>query len=194
MSLSFTINENFEFLTKDQIHPLIANVLAKWLAYTKGDMVTLHLSGPNTSAPGSPTTLRRRTGHLARNWTTNVKDNGSEIVGTMATKEIYAFTQEFGAVIKPKKGKFLTIPIGKSLTPAGAWKGKTVRDIKKPVWSKNAVGQKNSKTKEIDWLFLLVKSVTIPPRPYAKPSLERNVQRLLKDLKRINPGKKKATK
>lgn len=79
----------------------------------------------------------------------------------------YAATQEFGATIVAKK-KFLTIPIGESLTPSGAFRGEALRSIpneeKELRKTKRGWLVLRKRGKTLSPIFALVKSVVIPPR------------------------------
>lgn len=67
--------------------------------------------------------------------------------------------------ITPKKAKFLTIPIGENLTPAGAARFSSPRQVPDGffVRSNNQLlfGRKNGQRGKFRPLFVLVKSVTI---------------------------------
>ena len=94
----------------------------------------------------------------------------------------YARMQEFGGTIKPKSGKFLTIPVADNLTPGGRVRYSSFRDLrerypdqtylvpaKKGGWLLFSDGKpgakppKNGKAKP-QLLFVLKPQVTIPPR------------------------------
>jgi hypothetical protein len=95
----------------------------------------------STYSPGQ--SVGRRTGSLARSFTfettgdrlSNLKgrvffDRTHLTVGTIGgdPNTTYAHAHEFGAVIRPKRARWLTIPIGEALTPAGVARG-TIRDF-----------------------------------------------------------------
>ena len=91
----------------------------------------------------------------------------------------YAKVQEYGATITPRNAMFLAIPIGEALTGAGVAKFGP-RDIEAsgydgsfvrtgPSGNKIIYGKRGN---EVVPLFVLVSSVTIPARPFARPALQ----------------------
>lgn len=98
----------------------------------------------------------------------------------------YAHSQEYGAVIKPKKRKYLTIPMPDALTPSGVVKGsalirgsggKFTTDMGRTFIFKSASGnlfvavKPGSGSGRLRLLYILKKSVTLPgPRTTGTPS------------------------
>jgi len=127
--------------------------------------------------------LHRRTGTLARE--TYVKDvTASGSTATVAVNTtIYGPVHEFGAVIKPRRRKWLTVPLADALTPAGAlrysapeWKdylGKTF--LVKKDGKLFIVGRRN---KKLLWLFVLKKEVRIPARRWFSKAVDRASEKL----------------
>lgn len=112
--------------------------------------------------------LKRPTGDLARSFTRVV--NGTSLNNLslrISSGSKYAATQEFGATIVAKK-KFLTVPIGESLTPGGAFRGMPLKDIpneeKELRKTKRGWLVLRKRGKSLSPIFALVKSVVIPPR------------------------------
>lgn len=61
---------------------------------------------------GKSGNLKVRSGHLRRSIKSTIKERHKEIVGTLSNNVIYAGIHEYGGVIKPKKGKYLTFKVG----------------------------------------------------------------------------------
>ena len=135
------------------------------------------LGGRAGSAAGSPP--GSRTGDLRRSITASEPPHLTSIVG--ANKR-YAAMQEFGGVIKPKKGKYLKVPMGVSLRA----KTLTFRDTGNedvtliPLRGGRFMGVrkirgKSGKGDRDDILFMLVRKVTIQARPYLRPAMRSRV-------------------
>jgi phage gpG-like protein len=94
----------------------------------------------------------------------------------------YATIHVFGGVIKPKKGKYLAIPLRAAKTKSGATlRGNAIgpRDFQNTFVRRSKMGSLlifQSKGKSIVPLFVLKRSVTIPRRDYIKATSE-GVQR-----------------
>jgi hypothetical protein len=131
-----------------------------------------------TNAPGG---LRRRSGALARSIRGEARmgSEGPEAVihtgGHAGHGSVpYARIHEEGDTIRPKRGKYLSIPIHPSLkTGAGVSRVPGPRQVPDLVFVRSLRGQPllaNKFTGE-PW-FLLRRQVTIPERPYMAPALE----------------------
>lgn len=97
------------------LHRELRIAFGKALAHLEDRVVTERLSGDP---------LRKRTGALARGWFRIVDgDTIGTLVGLLATNVPYAAAHEFGAIIRPVRGKWLWIPGRKLLTPSGVFKG-----------------------------------------------------------------------
>lgn len=98
----------------------------------------------------------------------------------------YARIQEEGGTIRPKKSRFLKIPVGPALTRAGVPRlpprrgagGDGLRFV-----PRGAGGVLVAPDGQV-W-FVLKRSVTIPARPYLRPALEAVQPRLADDLVRL---------
>lgn len=115
-------------------------------------------------------TMKRRTGNLAasirpgrREWL------GARLTGVVGSNLTYARIHEEGGVIRPRKAKYLTIPVGKALTAAGV--------VRKPYrqWSGLELRPRKGKPgyvalKDGAPVWVLVKQVNIPARPYFAPA------------------------
>lgn len=96
----------------------------------------------------------------------------------------YARMQEYGGTVRPKRAKYLTIPLSDAMTPSGVQRypggarqlftsyPSQMSVVKSPksgklfIISDGKPGVKNPKGKNADlqWLYILKKSVVIPPR------------------------------
>ncbi len=94
--------------------------------------------------------LQRRSGNLARSINSRVEQVDKEMKGYVGTNMVYGPPQEFGATIKPVRAKFLAIPRPEALTGTGV--------------ARFTPRQRPD-------MFIYVKSVTIPERPYLRRGL-----------------------
>jgi hypothetical protein len=127
-----------------------------------------------------PDRTARRTGALARSYTSQVSTHGEAIdlrVGVLragAKTLSYAAAHEFGATIRPKSAKYLAIPLGAAKTRAGVARGGP-RDYPNTYRAKTKAGkllvfQRQPKGTGIP-LFLLTKGpINIPARPALEPT------------------------
>ena len=125
--------------------------------------------------------LKRRTGNLARSiqWRTVESKNGISLFvgsGVLTGGRVpYANILETGGVIRPKRAKWLTIPLRGALTKAGATKNPSARDFPNTFIKKSKSGNliifQKAKGGIIP-LFVLKKSVTIPEKAYLSKTLE----------------------
>lgn len=149
-------------------------------------MIRERFTGFTTSAPREGGRNQNRTGTLRRSF-------GSEVVGglgkgTPLTLAVfssgvkYARMQEYGGEVRPKSSKYLTVPLPDAMTRSGVVRASArelfqqypdqmsvVRSPKSGqlfIVSDGKPGAKNPRGKnaETKWLFVLKKSVTIPPR------------------------------
>jgi hypothetical protein len=114
--------------------------------------------------------LNRRTGTLARAFNRAVFDEGGRVtlrVWVDSSAAAYAFMQEKGGTITPKKGKYLAIPIGAAVTRAGVSRHSSPREVDGLRFMQKKGGQpflgKVEGGKVVAY-FLLRKKVTIPAR------------------------------
>jgi phage gpG-like protein len=133
-------------------------------------------------ASGDP--LKRRTGELARSWRFDVKDNLGMPIAEVATSSKYARIHEFGGTITPKKAKWLTIPLTGNQTGAGVTKQSARAAIAAGGFFKRDKddGKLYLRNGQGVPLFVLVKSVTIPPRLGFRAKSELAARDLLKSL------------
>jgi len=73
--------------------------------------------------------LKVRTGRLRSSVTSRVESAGGDIVGRVGSNVVYAPVHEYGAVITPKRGKYLTFQVD------GHWvRVRSVRIPRRPIW------------------------------------------------------------
>lgn len=132
---------------------------------------TAKLSGPFQSNH-TKGRLANRTGTLRATMAHRVREDGKDLtlratIGDAATAH-YVFTQEFGATIKPKRAKALTIPMPDNLTAAGRVRFKSARETEGVFLLKTPKGaflvRKKASGEGLDFLWVLKKRVTIPAR------------------------------
>lgn len=127
------------------------------------------LSGPR------PTVLQARSGRLRASFAATVRPGSHAIVaqlGFINQRPIYAGVHEFGAVIRPKRARFLAIPLRYGL---GGPRGLPNTFVRGRVIYQNTSGRAVP-------MFLLASQVTIPARPVFRPTWYRFRPRLLERL------------
>ncbi len=136
-------------------------------------------ASPPSSSPGSPP--HRLTGALGQSIQTDLRGirekNPRVRVGPSLFIVPYARIQELGGTIVPRKGKALAVPIGAEGRKAARDAGGSLRSLdlifikrkggQAPLLAKSIRGGKGIKP-----LFILVRSVTLPARPYLKPAAQ----------------------
>lgn len=137
---------------------------------------------------GGASGLHVRTGHLRRSIThEKPKRRGNKIVGKVGATAPYAPVHEFGATITPKRTKFLAIPIGPAKTAAGAARAPGPRDYPDTFVRRSKAGKLmifRKVGKRVVPLFVLVKRVVIPKRPWLLPAVKKSVPRITKAISR----------
>lgn len=94
-----------------------------------------------------------------------------------------ARVHEYGMTIKPKRAKFLTVPINK------AAKGKRAADFPDSFIVKGREGisyiaRKKGKKGKLDLLFMLLPSITIPERSFLRSGFDENVDKITNKIAR----------
>lgn len=97
----------------------------------------------------------------------------------IGTNVVYAAIHEFGGKIKAKNAGALTIPLTKEarLKTAGDFPDLFILKTKK-----NTFLARNKEDGQIEFVYLLKKSVTIPARPYLRPALYNNKKQVMRIL------------
>lgn len=130
-------------------------------------------------------TLRTRTGNLGRAVFWRVEASAEQVIGRVGVdrgKAVYGRIQALGGTIVPKRGKYLTIPVGQALTGNGVARF-TAREL---LANPKAFGFRTAfvnprKTaivgvrpdRSLEALFALKTSVTLPPRNFLARGFER---------------------
>ena len=159
----------------DRAGPVLARELRDLLTYIASEAATRH----GNAWPGGtgPKTLSTRSGALVRSILDGVwveGDHLGDIQGGISTVS-YGATQEFGATIRPKNGKYLAIPLPAALDARGVplKLGPRQWDNTFVATSKNGnliIFQRRGAT--IIPLYVLKTEVTIPPRLGLRDSVE----------------------
>lgn len=165
------------------LNPVIQRELKDMLDTVAAAMKARH-STPWTAGRKLPSgkrtgKLARRSGKLLRSIADSVKVTGAgdEIKGEIGAKGFGA-THERGATIRAKKAKFLTIPLPAALDSRGIPKKRRARDWPNTFVIKSKRGNLlivQRKGKGLLPLYLLRKSVRIPPRLGLGATLEKAV-------------------
>lgn len=163
------------------------------------DSVAEFLAQQHSNAwPGgtTPTTLSSRSGGLIEGIKASVTITGTtfdDLQGGIGGP-FYARVQEYGATIKVKRAKWLTIPLPAALDSKGVPLKKKARDWKNTFIARSKKGNllifKKEGGRKIVPLYALKKEVTIPPRLGMKKAIDgglpyfvdRAVDRMLKGL------------
>jgi hypothetical protein len=139
--------------------------------------------------------LKVRSGHLYKSIGSVVSSSDKNIKaeigsGVRQGKRVsYADILETGGVIKPSKGKYLTIPIGEALTAAGVprFTAAEVRDgktkFKSSFIAKGIIFGKTGK-KGIVPLFILKTSVTIPAKYWMSKTAQEGTKEVVVEILR----------
>lgn len=133
-------------------------------------------ASPPSSAPGSPP--HKLTGALGQSIQTDLRGirekNPRVRVGPSLFRVPYARIQELGGTIIPKKGRALAVPIGAAGRKAARDAGGSLRSLNLIFIPRKGQAPLLAKKvgKRIKPLFILLKSVTLPARPYLKPAAQ----------------------
>lgn len=142
--------------------------------------------------------LKVRTGYLRHSMSAKIFDGVgidgiSALIGSgvrYGERVKYADILEEGGIIRPKKAKYLAIPIGEAKTKSGVARGRP-RDFANTFIRKGIIFQKYGKN-SIRPLFLLRKSVTIPAFRYMGQTAEQQIniveQSVLKAINQVENG------
>ncbi len=116
--------------------------------------------------------LEVRTGQLRRTQYYKVKESGDKIIGIQGAKVPYGRAHELGAVIRPKTGQWLTIPLNAAKTASGVARG-PARSFSNTFFLKKGGNLllMQKKGDQIVPLFVLKKEVRIPKRPFLRPGI-----------------------
>jgi len=127
--------------------------------------------------------LKVRSGRLRSSITGTARMIDRQIVGTVGTKTPYSRIHEFGGEIRPKKGRYLTVPLPAAKTSAGVVRGRA-RDFKDTFLFRSKagnliiMGKPTPGALEVEPLFILKEVVNIPKRSYLVSSVKENKDRI----------------
>jgi hypothetical protein len=115
--------------------------------------------------------LRRRTGNAAASVRPiPAQAQGDTVTGSVGSNVRYLHFLYKGGTIRPRNAKYLAIPIGNALTPAGVSRYSSPRDAGKLIFIISRAGNKLLVRKRVDGdldpLFVLKSQVTIPPHDF----------------------------
>ena len=183
-------------ITLDELGTKLSNV-------SRGQLLReLHVSALDYAAQGetraktrASTKLTVRSGRLAGSIAGRVVKRSGYSGGKLSAggggEDVkYAAAHEYGAVITPKKAKFLTIPVHPELkTAVGVGRVQSARDVPGLTFAQSLGGQPvllHQVTGEV-W-YLLRKRVEIPERPYMRPSLKDIEKRMMPEVRSALKG------
>lgn len=151
----------------DTLNPILKKQLKKYLTGVARGLRIKH----SRRWPGgtSPSTLSRRSGTAVASILSSVKVTGSDLntIRGLIGGVGYLKTHEFGAVIRPKNGKYLTIPLPAALNANGTPKFQSARQWPNTFVLKSKKGNLlivQRVGKDIVPLYLLTDRVVIPAR------------------------------
>lgn len=145
--------------------------------------VTLYLQAYVQKKKLSGDPLKVRSGRLRSSITGIAKIVDSRIVGIVGSKTPYSRIHEFGGEIRPKKGRYLTVPLPAAKTEAGVVRGRA-RDFKGTFLFRSKagnliiMGKPTPGSLEVEPLFILKEVVRIPKRSYFVDSVKENKDRI----------------
>ena len=130
--------------------------------------------------------LRVRTGGLRRSLqekrAKKVQERGDGVIGIVGTNLKYAAIHEYGGTIRPKRAKWLAIPLKGALTARGVARGGP-RDFKNTFFAMSKNGNLIMFSKSMGSiipLFALKKEVKIPKVSYMKSGLKEKTNDIIK--------------
>lgn len=126
--------------------------------------------GGTSVAGARPGSLSRRSGRLTASIKRSVRVSGdltSEIQGLIGSDLVYARTHEFGARIRARRAKYLTIPLKAALNSDGTPKRRSAREWDNTFVQESKAGNLiifQKRGKRIVPLYVLKQTVFVPPR------------------------------
>lgn len=152
--------------------PAISRAMREFLTEMAKAMAVQHGSpwpGGTSPAGTTPGSLSRRTGQLIASIQSSIRVTGdlsTEIEGRIGGSSIAA-VHERGAVIRPRRAQFLTVPLPAALNPDGTPKKPSARDWEKTFVIESKKGNLLIVQRDghnLIPLYVLKKEVRIPPR------------------------------
>lgn len=132
--------------------------------------------------------LHRRTGHLASSTRWKVRPSKKSVLLDLKSGVPYANIHEYGGTIRPKRKKFLTVPLPAAQTPAGVTK--PLKGFKNTFIIRSRSGGllivQDTGDGGIIPLFVLKKKVKIPARKWASKAVAKAWGKLYKRILRLS--------
>lgn len=136
----------------------VRTVLGREAGLLQGSIIRKFYSGRSGNEG-----LNTRTGTARRGWKQEIKESGDMLQAVVYNDVAHADASK-EKTIKPKKAKWLTIPVNEALTAAGAPRYTSARDVN-GLWFRKKEGDPKTAFlihKEKGLMFVLKKEVTIP--------------------------------
>ena len=148
--------------------------------------IIVETSARRNVSPGGPSGFKTSRGSGGLRGSIGREVDMRSLRGFVGTNLRYGRIHELGGVINPKNSQWLTIPVTDEARKA---RGATYMDDLNfiPLSSEKALLARSDDNFELDVQFVLVKSVTIPARPYLRPALYKNKDKITKALTRPLP-------
>jgi len=143
------------------------------------------------------TVLKVRSGMLRRSIIGKVDGDSRIILSAGDGQRVrYAAIHEYGGTIRPKRGKYLAIPVGPALTSSGVARYASPRDVPGLTFAQSRKGQPmlvqaqkagRGKTGRAAGtvMFLLRRQVTIRARPFMGPAMKKTAEALAERLPKV---------
>lgn len=164
-----------------------AAIRTKLQANITAACILVQRSARRNASTGGGSGLHRRTGQLVNSIAYEVHED----FGRVGSNLKYARIHEFGGVITPKTAGALAVPVHPDAKRApgprsfGGQLAMVTRPGKPPLLIRaRDVGKGSSNRNVFDVMYVLLKSVTIPARPYLRPALANNQDRIREILAR----------
>lgn len=175
------LEKNLSYSTKG-LHKEFADELRTYLSSVADDLARYH--GRAYSGKTVPKRLSKRSGRAMRSIKASVRVQGHSLEtlrGTIGGIG-YLRVHEFGATIKAKRGKYMTIPLSAALHANGTPIHRSARQWQNTFVLRSKTGallivQRNGKN--LTPLYLLKEEVTIPPRLRMRETLQKKVPLLV---------------
>ena len=174
--LSDTVRELDVFVLK-KIPSALERAVKVYLREVQKDLLSKH-SNPYSKDAVKKTVLSKRSGEAMRSIVKSVKVEASvkQVIGKIGGIH-YLKSHEYGAVIRPKRSNYLTIPLPAALDSRGVPKKRSAREWKDTFVIKSKKGNLlivRKKRAGIEPLYVLKKRVVIPKRLGMRDAIGRN--------------------
>lgn len=158
--------------------PILRKEIQEFLTNVTEALAQRH-GNPYPSGTG-PKTLSKRSGKAINRLRSSVKTSGNKLNDLQGqfSGPFYLKAQEYGAVIRPKRSKYLTIPLPAALNSNGTPKKKSAREWQNTFIQKSKKGNLiifQKRGKDIVPLYVLKTQVRIPPRLGARETITKGL-------------------